>query len=42
MYALEGMGQKHYYFQAENLVIWLAVDPAFGDEALQQILEVYS
>jgi len=36
------MGQKHYYFRAENLVIWLAVDPAYADDALQQILEVYS
>ncbi len=42
IYALEGMGEKHYYFQSKNLVIWLAVDPAFADEALQQILEVYS
>lgn len=41
VYALEGMGQKHYYFQSENLVIWLAVDPALADQALQQILEVY-
>ena len=42
VYALEGMGQRHYYFQSQNLVIWLAVDPALADEALQQILEVYS
>ena len=42
IYALEGMGQKHYYFQSKNLVVWLASDPAFADEALQQILEVYS
>lgn len=42
VYALEGMGQQHYYFQSQNLVVWLAVDPAFADEALQQILEVYS
>jgi hypothetical protein len=41
VYALEGMGQKHYYFQSNNLVVWLAVDPAFSDEALQQTLEVY-
>ena len=41
VYALEGMGQKHYYFQSKNLVIWLAVGPAFADEALQQTLEVY-
>lgn len=42
IYALEGMGQKHYYFQSENLIIWMAVDPALADKALQQILEVYS
>jgi hypothetical protein len=42
IYVLEGMGQKHFYFQSNNLVIWLAVDPAIADDALQQILEVYS
>jgi hypothetical protein len=42
VYALEGMGQRHYYFQSQNLVIWLAANPAFADKALQQILEVYS
>jgi hypothetical protein len=42
VYALEGMGQKHYYFQSQNMVIWLAVSPAFANDALQQILEVYS
>ncbi len=41
IYELEGMGQKHYYFQSQNLVIWLASDPAFADKALQQILEAY-
>ena len=41
VYALEGMGQKHYYFQSQNMVIWLAADSAIADEALQQILEVY-
>jgi hypothetical protein len=42
VYALEGMGQRHYFFQSQNLVIWLAANPAFADKALQQILEVYS
>jgi hypothetical protein len=42
VYVLEGMGQIHYYFQSQDRVIWLAVNPAFADEALQQILEVYS
>ena len=41
IYVLEGMGQKHYYFQSKNLVIWLAVSPALADQAIQQILEVY-
>ncbi len=41
IYALEGMGQRHYYFQSNNLVIWLAVEPALADKALQQILEAY-
>jgi len=41
IYALEGMGQKHYYFQSKNLVIWLAVSPALAGQALQQTLEVY-
>ncbi len=41
IYVLEGMGQKHYYFQSKNLVIWLAVSPALADQALQQTLEVY-
>jgi hypothetical protein len=42
VYVLEGMGQRHYYFQSQNLVIWLAVDPRIAKEALQHILEVYS
>jgi hypothetical protein len=41
IHVLEGMGQKHYYFQSKNLVIWLAVNPALADQALQQTLEVY-
>ena len=41
VYALDGMGQKHYYFQSKKLVIWLAVAPTFAEDALQQILEVY-
>ncbi|MEW5939322.1 MAG: hypothetical protein AB1750_06660 [Chloroflexota bacterium] len=41
VYVLEGVGQKHYYFQSKNLVVWLAVNPAFADAAIQQILEVY-
>lgn len=41
IYALEGMGQKHFYFQSKNLIIWLAADPSIADIAIQQILEAY-
>lgn len=41
IYSLDGMGQKHYYFQSGNLVIWLAVDAGFADSALQQLQEYY-
>ena len=41
VYVLDGMGQKHYYFQSKNMVIWLAVEPSIADKAIQQILEVY-
>jgi hypothetical protein len=30
------MGQRHYYFQSQNLVIWLAANPAFADKKLSQ------
>lgn len=41
VYVLDGMGQTHYYFQSNQLVIWLAVQPSLADESLKQILEVY-
>ncbi len=41
IYAVQGMGQNHYYFQSKNLVIWLAAEPAIADEALQQTLEEF-
>lgn len=41
IYELEGMGQRHFYFQSNNLVIWLAADPSIADEAIEQILEAY-
>jgi len=41
VYVLDGMGQKHYYFQSENSVIWLASDQSIADQAIQQVLEVY-
>lgn len=41
IYVLEGMGQKHFYFQSKNLVIWVAVEPALTETVIQQILEAY-
>jgi hypothetical protein len=41
IYELDGMGQKHFYFQAGNLVVWLAADPALADDVLQETLEFY-
>lgn len=41
IHELEGLGQKHFYFQAGNLIVWLAVEPDLAEEALAQTLEVY-
>lgn len=38
---LDGLDQKHIYFQSSNLVVWLAVDPSSSDQAIQQIEEAY-
>lgn len=41
IYELRGLGQQHFYFQANDRVIWLAVDQPLADQALSQALEVY-
>lgn len=41
IYELNGMGQRHFYFQSKNLIIWLAADPSIADTAIEQILEAY-
>lgn len=41
VYKLDGMGQKHFYFQSGDLVIWLAADPSAANQAIQQMLEEY-
>lgn len=41
IYELDGLGQRHFYFQANDLVIWLAIDPAIAHRALSQMLEAY-
>lgn len=41
IYELEGMGQKHLYFQSGELLIWLATDADLAEEALALTLEFY-
>jgi len=41
IYELEGMGQRHFYFRSDDLIVWLAVDNSYAEEALQEILIFY-
>jgi hypothetical protein len=41
VYELDGMGQKHYYFQSGKLIIWLAVNPLRTEEVLTTVLKFY-
>ena len=41
IYELEGMGQKHFYFQSHNLLVWLAADPDLAELALEDTLKFY-
>jgi hypothetical protein len=41
VYALDGMGQKHFYFQSGKYLIWLAADGEIADQALRQALDFY-
>lgn len=41
IYKLEGMGQKHFYFQSDDLVIWLAADGELAEQALNDVLTYY-
>jgi hypothetical protein len=38
---LEGMGQKHFYFQSGKLVIWLAANSDLAEKALDEVLYFY-
>jgi hypothetical protein len=35
------MGQKHFYFQSGDLLIWLAADQEIAEQAISQVLEFY-
>jgi len=41
IYILEGLGQRHFYFASNNLLIWLAADTELAEQALAQALEYY-
>lgn len=41
VYQLEGLGQKHFYFQSGNLIIWLAANAEYTEQAIQDTLEFY-
>lgn len=38
---LNGLGQTHFYFQAGDRVIWLAVNQEIAESALQQVFNFY-
>ena len=37
IYALDGMGQAHYYWQSGELVIWLAADVDLAESAVREM-----
>jgi hypothetical protein len=41
IYELDGLGQKHFYFQSKQLLIWLAADFDLAEAALGETLEYY-
>ncbi len=41
LYELTGMGQLHYYFRSDSLVVWLAADEAIAETALADALNFY-
>ena len=41
VYALEGMGQAHYYWQAGQLVLWLVADISVAQQAILEGVEFY-
>ncbi len=38
VYEVEGLGQLHYYFRSNDLVVWVATDKNSADEALADAL----
>ena len=38
VYILTGMGQRHYYFQLDRRVVWLAVPPQLAEQSLAELI----
>jgi len=41
IYELDGLGQKHYYFQSGKLLIWFAADHDIAEDVLIETLAFY-
>ncbi len=41
VFATDGLGQRHYYYQSGSLAIWLAAPPSVADATLRKLLQVY-
>jgi hypothetical protein len=41
IYVLEGLGQMHYYWQAGDLILWLAADYDIANQVLGECLDFY-
>jgi hypothetical protein len=41
IYELDGIGQRHFYFQSGNLVVWLAAYPDIAEAVLIDALNFY-
>ncbi|RME90367.1 MAG: hypothetical protein D6770_02610 [Anaerolineae bacterium] len=42
VYDLTGLGQRHFYWQSGNLVLWLAADEALAGRALEETIAFYA
>jgi len=41
VYELDGLGQRHFYFQSGALVVWLAATEGVAEKALEEVMAYY-
>jgi hypothetical protein len=41
IFELDGMGQKHFYFQSGKLLVWLSANPELAEQAIREALKFY-